>query len=1558
MPRSWRMGGGVKSPKPEAGSSPTRRRGGRRPAPYRKTPLELEALEPRLAPAGTWTPFAHVAPTGGLGTMMLLSDGSFMAQGGGVSSAWYRLTPGPDGGYATTGTWSSLASMSLQRLYFASNVLPDGRVLILGGEYSGPQGNANWTNTGEIYDPVANHWTAVATYPQTRFGDDPSMALDSGQVLLGYLSGPQTYLYNPATNTYTPTGSKLRNERSDEETWLKLPDGSVLSYDVFNDANKGQSTSQRYVPSSGTWVDAGLVPVDLSSSTLGYELGGATMLPDGRAWCVGATGHTAFYNLSTNSWAAGPDLPNGQYADDAPLCLLTNGHVLLAADGPGPTFNPPTHIYDYDPVANTFTQVDPPPLQGNNNVSAYNCRMLALPDGTACVEVDNGSQLYAYTPGSGPSAAWAPTISAIAGTGGTFTLTGTQLNGVGAGASYGDDAEMDSNYPIVEYLDAAGHVRFARTFGWTSTGVQTGATPVSTNFTLPAGVVDGAYRVQVVANGIASAAALNVIMDSAVNNVTLQTDPGNNGLYDVWNGGTLLGQWAVGSFGSVMVTMTGAGGTVTIKSTPAGVPVNVYGTGASTINVGDSGSLAGIQGPVNLENPTGGNTITLDDSADPNAVTATLHTLGTNASDSQSNADPWGQVTGLAPAAVNFEYADTAGLTIQTGTSAGNVINVQQTGAPTALVGSAAALAVQVGAGTAQGVAGPLTLSGPAGSITLTVDDSTDAVARTAALTPAGLTGLTPAAINVPAGVLASLTLRGGTGNDTFTVGTGSLAALTAPLAINGGTGANTVTLNDSANASVSAYTVTASTLAVAGFGGLTYAGLSSLVLNGGSAGDSYAVTGTAPGTSLTINTGAAADTAALGGGNLDGLAGAVTYNGSGGDSLTIDDSAKAGATTYTVNTSALSRTGAATLTFHGAAQVTLDGSNGADVYNVVATAAATPVTLNGGPATDTFNVSSLTKSLASIQGGVTINGGAGTDVINANDANSGAAQTYQLTNTSLTRGGAAALSYGAVETFKVTAGSGNDSFFALAVPAVTTSVNLGGGSNTLVGPGAANTWQIQSQGGGTLDTKLSFTSAQNLTGGTAADTFKFGASTAAGVSGTIDGGGGTGDALNYASYATGVSVNLLAGTATGAGAVANVNNVTGSTHNDTITGNNAGDMINGNGGADILTGGTGNDTFVLASTQAAGTTVSGGGGADTLAGANTANTWTLTGAGAGSVNGTVSFGGIANLTGGTGADTFKFTGGSVAGTVSGGAGTNTLDYSGNGGNSAAVNLAAGSATSTGGFTGIQKLIGSSSAGDTLTGPNATNAWSITGAGVGTVGSFSFSAVENLVGGTGLDVFKFTSTSGNVASIDGGGAPANQGDWLDYSGLAAAVTVNLAAGSATGVTGSVANVQNVHGGNGGNHLTGNSLGNILIGGTGANTITGGGGRSLLIADAGPSTITGGSGASPSGGDILVAGTTTYDSMTTAHELALMSILAEWKSADPPSTRFADINTGTGGGLNGTNSLNWGVTVSDNGKANTLTAQSGAVAVDWFFANQAAGHTQIFNNQPGDHINNT
>jgi hypothetical protein len=487
----------------------------------KQTSLRVEQLEARNLLNGHWTALTNPAPDQ-LGTMMLLTDGTVMASDnnqtlttydGALYNEWFRLTPDSTGSYVSV-TWSHLASMSLQRQYFASNVLQNGNVFLVGGEYSDSNLDPNWSNAGEMYNPVANTWRPIASFPQPNFGDDPSMLLPNGQVLAGYLNGPQTYIYDPASDTWTFAANKLRNDASDEEGWVKLPDDSILSYDLFTSIATGVSTAQRYIPSQNQWVDAGVLPVQLSSAALGYELGPMELLPDGKVFAIGANGNTALYNPSTNTWAAGPQIMgtlNGKPAlfgaDDAPAAVLpSNGHVLFAADA-APTsgiFSPPAELFEYDPAANKITQVASPPDQNLPLESSYFDRLLVLPNGQVLFTDGLSTQLWVYTPDGSPKEPWRPKIQSVTYNGnGVFTLKGTQLNGLSAGAAYGDDVEMDSNFPIVS-LSADRQVFYARSFNWSNTGVATGDAVETVNFVLPAGVQAGDYSLTVSGAGIRS----------------------------------------------------------------------------------------------------------------------------------------------------------------------------------------------------------------------------------------------------------------------------------------------------------------------------------------------------------------------------------------------------------------------------------------------------------------------------------------------------------------------------------------------------------------------------------------------------------------------------------------------------------------------------------------------------------------------------------------------------------------------------------------------------------------------------------------------------------------------------------------------------------------------------------------------------------------------------------------------------------------------------------------------------------------------------------------------
>jgi len=105
---------------------------------------------------------------------------------------------------------------------------------------------------------------------------------------------------------------------------------------------------------------------------------------------------------------------------------------------------------------------------------------------------------------------------------------------------------------------------------------------------------------------------------------------------------------------SPFVVKTGSGSnTVNIVNTSAHIAIDVYDGGSDTVNVGGAGSVQGILAAVNIENRSSLDTINIDDAADTTARTVTLSTF-------TSGGTPWGSITGLAPAAINFDYADTS----------------------------------------------------------------------------------------------------------------------------------------------------------------------------------------------------------------------------------------------------------------------------------------------------------------------------------------------------------------------------------------------------------------------------------------------------------------------------------------------------------------------------------------------------------------------------------------------------------------------------------------------------------------------------------------------------------------------------------------------------------------------------------------------------------------------------------------------------------------------------------------------------------------------------------
>jgi hypothetical protein len=280
--------------------------------------------------------------------------------------------------------------------------------------------------------------------------------------------------------------------------------------------------------------------------------------------------------------------------------------------------------------------------------------------------------------------------------------------------------------------------------------------------------------------------------------------------------------------------------------------------------------------------------------------------------------------------------------------------------------------------------------------------------------------------------------------------------------------------------------------------------------------------------------------------------------------------------------------------------------------------------------------------------------------------------------------------------------GAGNDT---LVAGSAGETFDGGTGTDTLVGPDASNDWILTGPGAGTLD-GMSFSGMNNLTGGSQQDVFTL--QPGGTVSGTLNGGAGTADQLDYASYGGSVTVNLQTRTAPGMGHFTGIESFSGSTASDTLIGPNA------------------------------------------------ARTWKITGDNAGLV-GTVAFNSFENLTGGTGNDTFLLGNGQgISGVLDGGGGTNTLSYAAYT-SAVAVALAdsgLGTASNIGGGVANLQNVTGGAGNDTLTG-NAGDNILMGGAG-NDVLSGGAGGNDILVGGAGNDTL--TAGSGRSLLIGGHGA--------------------------------------------------------------------------------------------------------------------------------------------------------------------------------------------------------
>jgi Ca2+-binding RTX toxin-like protein len=396
-----------------------------------------------------------------------------------------------------------------------------------------------------------------------------------------------------------------------------------------------------------------------------------------------------------------------------------------------------------------------------------------------------------------------------------------------------------------------------------------------------------------------------------------------------------------------------------------------------------------------------------------------------------------------------------------------------------------------------------------------------------------------------------------------------------------------------------------------------------------------------------------------------------------------------------------------------------------------------------------------------------------------------------------------------------------------------------------------------------------------------------------------LDGGNGN-DTAGYALSTLGVTVDLAAGTATGADigtdALVSIENVEGGLGDDIIRGDDGAnsllggdgdDRLAGRGGDDFLDGGTGSDTAGYAlSTQAvivdlaAGTAtgagndtlasienVEGGLGDDVIRGDDGANRL-LGGDGDDRLAGR---GGDDFLDGGTGSDTAGYALSTLGvivdlalGTATG-AGNDTLVSIENveGGLGDDIIRGDDGANSLLGGDGDDRLAGrggddllDGGTGSDIAGYALSTQAIIVDLAAGTAtgaGNDTLVSIENVEGGLGDDIIRGDDGANSLLGGDGDDRLAGRGgdDFLDggtgsdtagYALNTQAVIVDLAAGTATGAgTDTLVSIENVEGGLGDDVIRGDALANRLLGGDGDDRLAGRGGDDFLDGGAGTDT---------------------------------------------------------------------------------------------------------------------
>ena len=335
-------------------------------APPATCPSPSASTGPDATPTPQATPLPSPNPSGSLiearayHTATLLPDGRVLVVGGANGNGEEsRILASAELRDPVTGTFGPAGSLIDARIYHTATLLPDGRVLVVGGltmpqETTGHR-DPRFVPAAEIWDPASGTSIPTGSLVKLRFYHTATLLRD-GRVLVlgGYgwdVAIAPAELWEPFSGSFSPTGSPAEARYGNTATLL--PDGRVL---VVGGAADGVlfASAEAWDPVTGSFGPAG----SLADARSGHT---ATLLPDGRVLVIGGRGSSGEDSVALTSaelW----DPVTGSFAPTGSLAEARSGHTatflpdgrVLVAGGTGDSGDPLASAELWDPVTGTF----------------------------------------------------------------------------------------------------------------------------------------------------------------------------------------------------------------------------------------------------------------------------------------------------------------------------------------------------------------------------------------------------------------------------------------------------------------------------------------------------------------------------------------------------------------------------------------------------------------------------------------------------------------------------------------------------------------------------------------------------------------------------------------------------------------------------------------------------------------------------------------------------------------------------------------------------------------------------------------------------------------------------------------------------------------------------------------------------------------------------------------------------------------------------------------------------------------------------------------------------